>query len=165
QAGVRVVPVYAAQEFRQLGETSFECGPDVAGFASVFAATSSLNISRVVHLWTLDNCTTPVAAKSLAEAQYLGSESLIALARAAAAEQRKIEIAAVTAGVAAINPDFPVVEHGVVHSPMIGVARTIGNEFPEFKPLLIDLDPDDRSVDALAAELLATVTETELAIR
>ncbi len=118
-----------------------------------------------MHLWPLDGTEAPVSVEAIAEAQTLGSEALIALAKATATAALQPQLVVVTRGVAAPLKDVATAEQSVLHAGIAGVARTIGNEFPDFKPLVIDLDPADRSADALAVELLGAVGEMEVALR
>ena len=118
-----------------------------------------------MHLWPLDGTEAPVSVEAIAKSQTLGSEALIALAKATATAALQAQIVVVTRGVAAPLKDVATAEQSVLHAGLAGVARTIGNEFPDFKPLVIDLDPADRSADALAVELLGAAGETEVALR
>lgn len=163
--GVKVVQAFAGSDFRQLGAASFECAPSADGFAMLLDALAPASVTRLVHLWPLDDLTTPVSAEAIAGAQKLGSEALIALARAAATAALHAQIVVVTQGAATGLKDASPVEQGLLHAGLAGVARTIGNEFPDFKPLVIDLDPAGQSTDALAAELLTVAGETEIALR
>lgn len=165
RTGIKTIQVYPGFEFRQLDEVSFNCAPDAASFAKLLEATSSLGVSRLLHLWTLDDAATTVTAATVAEAQQFGSEALIALAKVAAAVAIKPQIVIATCGVAAIGGEFLIADQSLLHASVTGVARTVGNEFPEFKPLLIDLDPAGVSVEMLADELLIPASETEIAIR
>lgn len=163
-AGMGAVRAFAGAAFRQLDGSTFECAPDADSFAKLLDALSPLGVSRVVHLWSLDGADAAVTAEGIAQAQKLGSEALIALAKAAATAALPAQIAVVTRGVAAVG-GLAAAGQGVVHAAITGVARTIGNEFPDFKPLVLDLDPSDRSADALTAELLSPPGETEIALR
>jgi amino acid adenylation domain-containing protein len=164
QQGIKAVRAIAAAEFRRRDDDNFECAPDADCFAKLLEALSPAGISRIAHLWALDGSDVAVSAARIAEAQKLGSEALIALAKAAATAALPVQLVTVTRGTAAVG-EAARGEQSMLHAGIPGVARTIGNEFPDFKPLVIDLDPVDRTADALATELLGAAGETEIALR
>ncbi|MFF7977426.1 SDR family NAD(P)-dependent oxidoreductase [Streptomyces sp. NPDC007905] len=51
------------------------------------------------------------------------------------------------------------------HSTVRGVARVMAIEHPRMRPTLVDTDPGERGLRALAAELLADAPEDEVALR
>ena len=127
--GMKVVQAFAVSEFRRLGETNFECPPDADSFAKLLEALSPTGVSRIVQLWPLDGSQARVSADRIAEAQKLGSEALIALAKATATAALQTQIVVATRGAAAVAREFALDEQSVLHAAIAGVARTIGNEF------------------------------------
>src|SRR5262245_59833880 len=56
--------------------------------------------------------------------------------------------------------------HGsFLHAGMTGFLRTLANEHPDYRPVLVDLDPAAVSAEALLDEIVADTGETEIALR
>src|SRR4030095_11678332 len=111
--GIKVVQAFAGPEFRQLGAANFECAGDVASFAKLLDLLAPSGIARIVHLWPLDGTDAGVSAETITEAQTLGAEALIALAKAAATVALQVQIITVTRGVAAPLKGFVPAEQSV----------------------------------------------------
>ena len=162
--GINSVLVAPGPKFKKIDDGHFELPPDTANLAAVFAAVGA-PVSRVVNLWPIGAARAPVTASDIAEAQKLGSEALIALAKAAANIDPKPRLAVIVRGTISVE-DLPVASGtGILNASIIGVTRSIGNEFPEVKPVLIDLDSSPATTVALADELLGEGAETEIALR
>ena len=144
---------------------SFECAPDADSFAKLLEALAPAGVARIVHLWPLDGAD----ARRFGRRDRRGAEARLGSADRAGQGRRDRGAAGADRGRHArrggVGKDVAHGEQSVLHAGIAGVARTIGNEFPDFKPLVIDLDPADRSADALAAELLGAAGETEIALR
>jgi amino acid adenylation domain-containing protein len=162
--GIKVVLVAPGSEFRKIGDGHFESPSDAASLAAVFEVIEA-PVSRIVNLWPICNSLGPITASGIADAQTLGSEALIALAKAVAAVDPKPRLAVVMRGAISVDERDGRSENGILHASIIGVTRSIGNEFPELKPILIDIDSSQASINALADELLSDGPETEIALR
>ncbi len=163
ERGIPAVRVYAANAYRELGGGEFEAPPHHDALAAVLAAVSS-PISHILHLWTLDHRDGPLHADAIRASQDTGTAALLALTRAAAALESKPKLVIATAGATSADGKSKPGRAAIQHASLAGAARSIGNEFPEMKPRVIDLDPDYVSAETLLREAMED-SETEIAIR
>ncbi|MFG2221116.1 SDR family NAD(P)-dependent oxidoreductase [Streptomyces sp. NPDC048685] len=90
------------------------------------------------------------------------ARQLLAFAQAADEHSGAWRLYAVTRHAYAVTED----ESGhPAHSTVRGVARVMAVEQPRMRPTLIDTDPGEKGLRALAAELLADAPEDEVALR
>ncbi len=122
----------------------------------------------IVHLWSLDASTGPDATSAaLAGAQHLGCGAALFLAQALADETVRAmpRLWLVTRRAQSVGPNGGAVE--IAQSPLLGFGRTIANEFPRLRSVLVDLDGQDADRDAgcLLGEVLGADEERETAWR
>jgi phthiocerol/phenolphthiocerol synthesis type-I polyketide synthase C len=175
-SGNRYVTVFAGTAFAQIGTDSFRIRTaNVDDLLRVIdAVLTSADKKReevrgVVHLWSLDSISILRAdTASLAEANQLGTGTVIALLRALASRKTSAHcpLWLVTRGAQRIEGQrFPVEP---AQATLWGLGRTIFNEQPNFAGALIDLDPEleiESAAAFLAREMAASNGETELAVR
>ena len=162
--GIRCVLVAPGAQFAKIDDEYFESSADAASLAAVFEAAGA-PVARVITLWSLEDSGAELSAPAIAKAQIFGSEALIVLAKTIATLDPKPRLAVVLRGVVATDEQEPVSQSAVLNASMIGVTRSIGNEFPELKPVVIDLDASTTAIKALGDELLGESAETEIALR
>ena len=134
-----------ADGFRRLGHGLTTRGEQVAG---------------IVHLWSLDaGSQDPLARRPC--------ESLLGIAQAFTSSSKgdAPRLWVVTRGAQAAGAeDQPV---AIAQAPALGLVRVLRTEHPEFRPVLVDLDPADGSTDLrlLLDELGADGQEAQVALR
>ncbi|MGB8166104.1 MAG: thioester reductase domain-containing protein [Chthoniobacteraceae bacterium] len=150
----------------QLRQRGHECELVPRGASAEPASIQSAN--EIVHLWSLDAPSPDgLATDGLDEAQSSGCLSVLNLVQAIAARET-VEPPAlwlVTRGAqAAGETSHPV---SVAQAPLVGLARVIRTEHPNFRCRVVDLCPTRPSneVQDLLAELLADEKEDEIALR
>ncbi len=84
---------------------------------------------------------------------------------AAAAGDRRVRLAIVTRGASAGFPGGD--ETSLLQAPVGGLARVVRMEYPQFEPIVIDLDPEPQADEpaTLAAVLVNLPAEPEIALR
>ncbi|WP_424862750.1 SDR family NAD(P)-dependent oxidoreductase [Streptomyces sp. MMS24-I29] len=139
-----------------------QCPPDVeelAPLADTFGrhlATPTNPWRAVVLLFAAPTTPDPV------QGAQQRARRLLALAQAADEHCAGGRLYAVTRHAYAVTADEP---GHPAHSTVRGVARVMAVEQPRMRPTLIDTDPGENGLRALAAELLADAPEDEVALR
>jgi acyl transferase domain-containing protein/thioesterase domain-containing protein/acyl carrier protein len=167
--GGRPVMIFSGDKFQRRGADSFEFSPASPSnwqqLLNEVNATNGHSLAGVVHLWALDAArTTELDLPSLALAEIKGSHSLMQLAQSLARENSGLRLWIATRGAQPVRPGEDI---SVAQSPVLGLGRTIINEFPKWPCRLVDLGLDDARTNArrLLQEILADDGETELAWR
>jgi phthiocerol/phenolphthiocerol synthesis type-I polyketide synthase C len=124
------------------------------------------NSQGIVHLWAIDTVSRDAPGPLPAGNRDRACLSAISLVRAAvaSASTRKRRLYLVTSAAQVVQDgDIPSVEQ----APLWGLGRVVANEHPELSCTLIDLSskPSKVEIEALASELLADSTETQIALR
>ena len=163
ERGAATVCVFAGEDFRQLDANRFEATSRFQDLAAVLGA-ANVPLSHILHLWPLDEPDQPDSVAGIRSSQRFGTEALIAAVRAAASLQQKPRLVIATAGAVALDGQARSAA-SIRHASLTGAARTIGNEFPEMRPRIVDLDPNEASAASLLREILGDGGESEIAIR
>ncbi len=121
----------------------------------------------IVHLWNLD-AHSEVTAENLADAESLGSISVLHLVQAMALHPWRDapRLWLVTAGAQPTGPETSRLR--VAQSPVWGLGRVIALEHPEFQCTRVDLDPAGSASEQarlLASELASGSPEDQVAFR
>ncbi len=140
---------------------------DPQQFQQMCASLADANISRVIHLWSLDSAPVPTTA-TLEDALTIGSRSTVALMQALAQSgwTRLPHLWLVTRRAQAIGT--PAGDVAIAQSPLWGLGRVIGHqEFASMWGGLIDLDsgPSDIQAGLLLDELRHATEEDQVAFR
>jgi NADPH:quinone reductase-like Zn-dependent oxidoreductase/aryl carrier-like protein len=160
--------VFAGESFVQEAEDRLRIKPgsfeDTKRLLSVFTSSDRPALRGIVHLWNLDAPRAEEAdAAALEAAQETGLLSVLHLVQAweTASSDQVARLILVTRGAQIVGDQKEVTP---AQSPVIGLGRVIGNEYPRLRCRLVDLDPagDD---EGLLAELMATDDEDEIALR
>jgi len=137
--------------------------------AAILAGAESGRILRgIIHLWSLNTCTTDDTALETMRANTdLCCNSVLGLVQAVAevGHGAAPRVWLVARGAEALD-DRSVV--AVAQSPLVGLARVISREHPDLRCTLVDLDPSGAATadaDALVQEILRDGSEREIAIR
>jgi polyketide synthase 12/epothilone polyketide synthase D len=122
---------------------------------------------NIVHLWNLDAPRSDdLNTATLETAQEAGLLSVLHLVQAwekSNAEQ-PAQLFLVTRGAQSVGEEPEPL--AVAQSPVIGLGRVLGNEYPRLRCKLVDLDPaDNADISSLFEELTATDDEDEIALR
>src|SRR5262249_53285519 len=122
-------------------------------------------IAGVVHMWPLDLTGGPATAEEIKSAQDTGAGAAVGLVQALTSMEPKPRLFVVTPGIIDIANGRSTRDGSVLHASLIGTIRSIANELPEVRPVIVDVDPDGVSAEALADEIFLTDGETEIALR
>ena len=161
--GIGCISVFAGQSFQKLDDNTFTSPADFECFSAI-AATLARPITRIVHLWSLDQTDGPISSALLQSSQNVGAEALIAITAAFSNQEIRPELTVITAGGAVVD-DWWSEAGALVRASIVGVTRTIANEFSDMKPRTIDIDPDIRWSGEVLQSILHSDQETEIAIR
>jgi acyl transferase domain-containing protein/thioesterase domain-containing protein/acyl carrier protein len=129
------------------------------------ASPEATSIAGVIHLWSLDAPkTSQLNADSLLGSQHAGCHSALHLVQAIGPRTASPPLFLVTHGGQSVLSDDAV---SVSQSPLVGLGRTIGSEYPRLSCRLIDLGTDEPSVLAhqIFRELQSKDQESEVAWR
>ncbi len=168
--GLYCILAFVGDTYRDLGSREFRLNPsrpdDFRRMLSGALVTAP-PLSGVVHLWSADVATSgTITPELLQEAQDPGSIGVMHLVQVinTMPSSDRPRIWLVTRGAQSVEG---IDENGLIQSPILGLARVLANEHPEFKCARIDLDPMDgkRSTDLLLAEMLTQDREDEVAYR
>ena len=160
--------VFAGESFAHEAEDRLHVKPDsredTKHLLSVLLTANRPALRGIVHLWNLDAPRADDAdAATLEAAQEAGLLSVLHLVQAweTASSEQVARLILVTRGAQIVGDQKEVAP---AQSPVIGLGRVIGNEYPRLRCGLVDLDPagDD---EGLLAELMATGDEDEVALR
>jgi acyl transferase domain-containing protein/acyl carrier protein len=120
----------------------------------------------IVHLWSLDTVPRDASGLIPAEVRDRACLSVLSLVKAAvsSASARKRRLYLITSAAQTVR-DGEV--SSIEQAPLWGLGRVVANEHPELSCTLIDLSskPSKIEIEALARELLADTTETQVALR
>jgi amino acid adenylation domain-containing protein len=164
--GQRAVLVFAGAELGERGPDRFEARIGVEELKhDLQQIIRKLGRGPVgaVHLWALDTLAAPVSASSIRSAQETTAKALVGLIQALADLPSRPRLVVATAGLARVGDAPPATS--VAQASVVGALRSIANELPDLRPVLIDLDPARPAAEALMAELFTTDGETEVALR
>jgi NAD(P)-dependent dehydrogenase (short-subunit alcohol dehydrogenase family)/SAM-dependent methyltransferase/acyl carrier protein len=159
-----------ANAFSRLGHTSRlvrardQLGPDTTGwFARIL---DEQHYQGVVYLWALNNVLgEDVTAAALQEAQRFSTGNALLLAQSMIKSNQSNLWLVTRAAQSVGGHSFPV---AAGQSALLGLARTLANEYPELHCKRVDLDPIVRrgEIDELVNEILNIDTlEEEIALR
>ena len=166
--GGRPVMVFPGEKFQHTRADVFEFSAVSSDWPQLLAginATNGHSLAGVVHLWTLDAAEPArLDSLSLRQAEINGCHSLVQLAQALAPEHAGLKLWMVTRNAQPVQPGEKI---SVAQAPVVGLGRTVINEFPKWSSRLIDLGPDDSKTSAqhLLHEILDGDVETEVAWR
>ncbi|MBE9212898.1 acyltransferase domain-containing protein [Plectonema cf. radiosum LEGE 06105] len=164
-AGHDVITVAVGDKFDQVGYRQFsinpECQEDYVELLEDLELRE-LNVERVIHLWNLDDVST-----SFADAQKLGFYSLLYLTKAISQQKisNSIYIKIIT------NCLYDVVgeeELNPVQSPIVGLSKVIGQEYPNIACCNIDVkicEQKERLIKQLLIEMVGEVRDFTVAYR
>lgn len=122
------------------------------------------DVRGIVYLNAHDEGAAP-AASQLERTWERESAALLALIRSLKNMEKKPRLHVVTTGGVLLGRNDPASDEPLLLAPLTGMLRTIGNELPDFCPILIDLDPKNASASALYQEIMGRSTESEIALR
>ncbi len=166
--GVRPVLVFAGDKLQRLGADSFElcaASPDWPRLLSQINATNGHSLAGIVHLWALDGAEpASLDSAALRRAEIAGCHSLMQLAQVLAPEHAALKLWMVTRRAQPVQAGENV---SVAQSPVIGLGRTVINEFAKWPSRLVDLGGTNPKENAahLLRELAGSDGETEVAWR
>ncbi len=158
ERGGKCVLVAAGPSFAQIDEHRYTLRPvqtdDLSKVLERCVASDEHPLRGVVHLWSLDApLSDDLTSDTLEEAQRAGCGTLAHAVRllvdTPGAAGAKFWIATRGAQAAGEEPAVP----GLAQSPLWGMGRVLGEEYPSLWGGLVDLDPD--MDPALAASLLS----------
>jgi amino acid adenylation domain-containing protein len=162
ECGGQAVLVCRTRCTARVADDRFESTGTPASLRRTFGSMSR-SPSHVVHLWSLDENNLPPTAVSMTRA-CAGVEGVLAVARALTGLPSAPRFWAVTCG--GVDLDGKADSSSpVFHAALTGFLRSLGNEHPELRPTLIDLDPAAPSEDALRDEIVAGGEESEIIVR
>ncbi|MCG3178713.1 MAG: L-threonine 3-dehydrogenase [Phycisphaerae bacterium] len=129
------------------------------------AADPQAPLRGVVHLWALDLPDPDDAAPAdVDDAARATGVALCDLARELSARQQAPRLWLATRGAQPVTG--PAEPTAPLQAGLWGLARTLANEFPNYRPAIIDLDPAaDDDADVLARELADGDDNEEVAVR
>ena len=168
-AGQSCTLVFAGEAFAQEAEDRVYIKPgsleDTKHLLSILLTPNRPALHGIVHLWNLDAPRAEEADAAVLEAaQEAGLLSVLHLVQAGetVSGEQVARLILVTRGAQAVGDQRQDV--ALAQSPVIGLGRVIGNEYPRLRCRLVDLDPvgDDQG---LMAELMAADDEDEVAWR
>jgi NAD(P)-dependent dehydrogenase (short-subunit alcohol dehydrogenase family) len=116
---------------------------------------------HIVHLWGIDAGQSDALTDGALESAAV--TTVLHLVQALAGSRASARLCLVTRGVRSPKPSLS----ALAQTPLWGIARTLGIEHPELKPLVVDLDVDGRpeeQVRALVDEVLAGDRDTQIAL-
>ncbi|HEY6704572.1 MAG TPA: amino acid adenylation domain-containing protein [Xanthobacteraceae bacterium] len=161
--GGRTALVFNGGRDARIAEDRYEATSSAASLSRAFA-TMERSPTHVIHLWALDEAARRPTAAGLVSACRVVVEGVTALVQALASQPAKPRLWVATAGGA--EPAVTSGHNGsFLHAGMTGFLRTLANEHPDYRPVLVDLDPAAVSADALLDEIVADTGETEIALR
>ncbi len=165
--GARCIEAVAGADFTALSQDRYTIrARERDDYARLLDALGdgAKRMGGIVHLWPL----TRRDGADVMVRQDDGTASALLLAQALMARENvSARLWFVTAGAHVVQGDGAASPDGLAHAPLIGMARTVLSEAPEFRASTIDLDPE-RSPEAqraLLREILAGDGETEVALR
>jgi polyketide synthase 12/epothilone polyketide synthase D len=168
-AGQSCTLVFAGDRLAKEAEDRFRIRPahleDITEILRVVLATDHPAFHGIVHLWNLDAPPADILdAASLEATEETGLMSVLAVVGAweKASEEKVAQLVLVTRGAQSVGPRPESV--ALLQSPVIGLGRVIGNEYPRLRCKLIDLDPAGNDA-GFVPELMATDEEDEIALR
>ncbi|AOY84552.2 non-ribosomal peptide synthetase [Moorena producens JHB] len=151
--------VFPGKEYEQIAEHKFRIDPaNPQHYQQLWEKIS--NIDGVVHLWSLDS------SLDLELASRISCGSTLYLIQTLLKQDGKPpRLWFATRGAQAVgaNPAVP----GVAQSPLWGMGKVIGLEYPEFNSVLVDLDPNPAvdEIQTLWAEIQSEDKEDQVAFR
>ena len=155
-AGHDVITVAVGDKFDQVGYRQFTINPESKqDYIELLEDLElrELTVERVIHLWNLDE---GVNKSSFADVQKLGFYSLLYLTQAINQQKIKnsIYIKVITSCV------YDVIGEEDLHSiqsPIVGLSKVIGQEYPNIACCNIDIIPDNKNKLRLIKQLLSEV--------
>ncbi|MCP4347732.1 MAG: type I polyketide synthase [Desulfobacterales bacterium] len=164
EQGNECLLVYAGQEFKNGHKGHYTINPaEPSDFRRVLNSGLSAPVHGIVHLWSLDTKSTDDLQSSV----FLSCGSVLnmiqALTGAGLPEPPRVWLA--TCG--SQNPGTEPVPLQVQQAPLLGLARVISLEHPEFRCTCLDLDPSENAdnINALFEEILDPDKEDRIAWR
>jgi acyl transferase domain-containing protein/aryl carrier-like protein len=157
-----------AEKLRSAGDDCTLVFADEKGDILHFAKKQNVPFFNIVHLWNLDAPSSDeLDIATLEAAQEAGLIRVLQLVQAwekTSAEQTA-QLFLVTRGAQSVGDEPEPL--AVAQSPVIGLGRVIGNEYPRLRCKLVDLDPiaDKDDIFSLSEELTASDDEDEIALR
>jgi len=163
-------------ELQRQGQVVLSCNDALADMRAlrerVATLTNEQPLAGVVHMAALElPAPPPYGRDSLLPAQQRALGSLVAVTQGLAGgsfEDGQVpRLVIVTCGAAPAPGDHPHAPH-LQQASLLGLAKTIGLEHPELRPLRIDLDaqvPVLQQVPALVGRLLSAGRDDQLALR
>ena len=165
--GTRVVVAESAAGYQRVSDDRYLVDPTAGdAFDRLFADVARTSAkARVIgaYAWALDApAGTPESADQALRAAADGCDTLLRLVRAAAGSGIDCRLRVVTRGAQPVTPGSRV---SLAQAPLLGLLRTVRNEYPELGCSSIDLDAAGPvRVDAVADELLADIDSAEIAL-
>lgn len=169
--GHRAVVVQAAGQYALVANDQFEIDPtqpeDFARLWDELLASCGGSPLILAYLWSLDLDGGSAASSGegmlKAVADNCGMLSDLVRAATAAGRTTRTRLNVVTRGAHAVMRQSRI---SVEQSPVVGLVRTIRNEYPELGSSSVDLDPDgELAAEAVAAELLADGASEDVSFR
>ena len=154
--GHDVITVAIGDKFDQIGYRQFTINPESEkDYIELLEDLElrELSVERVIHLWNLDE---GINKSSFADVQKLGFYSLLYLAQAISQQKinNSIYIKIIT------NCLYDVVgeeELNPLQSPILGLGKVIGQEYPNIACCNIDVTLDEKDKERLVKQLLSEV--------
>ena len=169
-----------AADLRRQGATPLLLRNDFAEFSGATEASSAESLSArlhqilaeagnklagVIHLWSIDApASLTLTREALAQAEAISCHSLLLLVQSLSAALAAPPLWLVTRGAQCVSAGDGI---SVAQSPLLGMGRTLLNEFPRTFCRMIDLDQTNASSAAriLLQEIVSRGAETEVAWR
>ncbi len=169
EAGERCLRVRPGTSFNKVSPQLVEIRPDcLEDMEPLFeiATQEGKRIKGIVHLWGLDApAPGELTPASLKTAETVGSLSVVHLVNEMAHNnwEEAPRLFLVTRG----SQDAGAPQNGlsVAQAPVWGLGQVVQSEHPNLRCRLIDLDPDESSVETLFEELFAEEAPEEIALR
>ncbi len=169
EEGAPVVTVRAGESYRRVGPQQFsvnaEAPADFDRLLNDIAADENQTISTVIHAWSteLQN----LDGDSLRRAQEQTCASALHLTQALVKSRQASapRLCLITAGAQSISKSE---KPAIAQVALLGLARTISAEHPEFRSLRIDVDPLQplpAAAEAVCREIRSSQPDDEIAFR
>ncbi|MEM9924049.1 MAG: amino acid adenylation domain-containing protein [Cyanobacteria bacterium P01_D01_bin.50] len=130
--------VFPGEEYQQIGEQECILNPlNLQHFQKLFQSLPQ--VSRVVHLWSLDIPEATTQFNLLSQSQLSCGSTLHLVQALLGTDNQSPALWLVTQGTQAIG-DYPVT--GVAQSPLWGMGKALALEHPELNCVRLDLNPE-----------------------
>lgn len=147
--GVRCIRVERGNRYEQLGPLHYLIGDKGEDYEQLIASIKPLGMTRIIHLFAFKNACEGNGFEALQETQNVGVYSLFHLTQALLNQRagNQVEIVVVADQVYQVTGTEKELKPG--HSPMFGLGKVIGIEYPHLDCRAIDLDEGAGTLDIL----------------